>query len=300
MTAKELLQSGYKTFNSDYAAATAIFLDAVRAAEAEDDRVTLVRALSMAARGYLIRNLRAEGLPYIERAATLARPEDSVAWSTYLGVKGRFEWQGGDNDAAKRTFMQWHGFAAEHGLIDAAIDAVHMIAIVGSPQEHIEWAHKGITVAENADKPAWLGPLWNNLGWTHFELQDYERALEALLKAREYHHAHSNDIAKLAADIFVARVLRVKGDRAAAREWLDKALIRATELYAKKQDGNTSERLGNCHEELGELDIVEGRPADGATRLREARRLYVEAGAEQWGPEEIKRVDERLAKLVSM
>ena len=65
--------------------------------------------------------------------------------------------------------------AGERGL---AADAAHMLALV-LPEEHEQWAGRGLEVAEGSDDPlAWAmsGALLNNLGW---KLADEERWAEA-------------------------------------------------------------------------------------------------------------------------
>jgi len=65
--------------------------------------------------------------------------------------------------------------AGERGL---AADAAHMLAIV-LPDEHEEWARRGLEAAEGSDDPlAWAmtGALLNNLGW---QLAEDERWAEA-------------------------------------------------------------------------------------------------------------------------
>jgi tetratricopeptide (TPR) repeat protein len=65
--------------------------------------------------------------------------------------------------------------ARERGL---AADAAHMLALV-LPDEHEEWARRGLAVAEGSDDPlAWAmtGALLNNMGW---KLADEEKWAEA-------------------------------------------------------------------------------------------------------------------------
>jgi hypothetical protein len=68
-------------------------------------------------------------------------------------------------------------------------------------------------------------------------------------------------------------------------------------LAEKPDDGGINERLGNTHEQLGELDAARGATAAAIEHLERARALYAEAGAEKWGPEELARVDQRLQQL---
>jgi len=292
---------GRTAFNQQkYADAADILARAITAAESAKDNTTLVRALSLHARAYLIRSFKEEGRPSILRAAELATPDDPIAWSAYLGVKGRFEWKDNNLEQAKATFTQWFDFCVTHDMTDVALDAVHMIAIVAPPREQIEWHRKGIALAERAvaagkTSGGWLGPMYNNLGWVHFELKEYDQALEALQRARTHHHKHSNELSRLCADIFVAKVLRVMGRAEEAEPELKKAFAWASEIYTRDKDAG--ERLGNCYEELAELDILAGRTTDAIDKLKKAHALITEAGVGKWGPEELTRLTNRIASI---
>jgi len=295
-----LLREGDRLFDqSKYDEAAATFRDAAAAAERAGDVSTRVEALSVLARCYLIRDRNAEGRPYIEQAGQLASPEHPKGWSRYLGVRGRFEWRDDKNlPAATRTFKAMFDYCMAHGLHNRAVDAAHMVAITGGDDEQIPWAMKGIEAANASGDEGWLGPLWNNLGWTYSARGQHDNALDALLKAREYHHRHSGPLPRLAADVFVGQAYRLAGQPDEARRWIDAANARAKEMLAEKpDDGGIKERLGNTHEQLGELDAARGATTTTVANLEQARALYVEAGAEQWGPEELARVDQRLKQL---
>ena len=82
-----------------------------------------------------------------------------------------------------------------------------------------------------------------------------------------------------------------------ALDWLTKAFAWAQQRYEQDPDPDRGERLGNCYEELGEIDITHDRQADGLDKLRKSRQLLAEAGAEKWGPDELKKLDDRIAEL---
>ena len=89
---RESLAAADTTFNrGQYPDATEQFRAVAAQAEQAGDVATQVEALSMTARGYLIRHLNDEGRPWIEQAGKLATPDDPAGWSRYLGVRGRFE-----------------------------------------------------------------------------------------------------------------------------------------------------------------------------------------------------------------
>ena len=93
----------------------------------------------------------------------------------------------------------------------------HMAAIVDPA-----WAERGIAVAASSeDARYWLGPLWNNLGWSRFEAGDAAGALDAFERALAVRDTpRERAIARYA----VARALRELGRLAEAIEQLEVAL----------------------------------------------------------------------------
>ncbi|MEM8781454.1 MAG: tetratricopeptide repeat protein [Planctomycetota bacterium] len=296
-SAEALLEEGDKLFGTGrYAEAGEVYQTA---AERSHDDEIWVQAQSMAARSYLIRGLAEQGRPYIKAAATRAAPDAPAGWSRFLGVRGRFEWQDEqDLPKATETFVAMYRFCREHGLHGRAVDAAHMVAITGTDEEKFEWTRIGIRDAEETGQTGWLGPLWNNLGWMHHGRGEYDEALAALLEARRWHHETSGPTSRLAADIFVGIAYRSAGQIEQARETIHAAHATAERLYADEpNDEGLAERLGNAHEQLGELAAMDGANDEAVTHFRRARELYVQAGAEQWGPEEIARVERRAREI---
>ena len=102
--------------------------------------------------------------------------------------RGRRERSSGRDGAGLAEFRRAFELAQGSGEDVLAIDAVHMLALVDDAEA---WTARGIEIAGAADDPGvryWLGPLYNNIGWTRFEAGDHAGALEAFelaLAARE-------------------------------------------------------------------------------------------------------------------
>jgi tetratricopeptide (TPR) repeat protein len=93
--------------------------------------------------------------------------------------RGRVLRSGSDPDAALPLFVAAYERALAAGQDFIAADAAHMAAIVDP-----SWAERGIEFAESSeDARYWLGPLWNNLGWSRFEAGDAAGALDAFERA---------------------------------------------------------------------------------------------------------------------
>jgi tetratricopeptide (TPR) repeat protein len=296
--AADLLKQGDLMFGSrKYAEATAIFEKAVKAAESEGDKSALVEALAMTARGHLIRDLKDEGRPWIDRATAVAKPDDPAGWSRYLGVRGRFEWQDDDKAKATKTFEEMYAYCLKHELHSRAVDAAHMVAITGSVEQQIEWGTKGIEAAEKGGMDGWLGPLWNNLGNTYQDAGRFEDAVEAFLKAREYHWKVGAEINKLIADWAVGMAYRRAGDAKKAIVWIRPVLAWSERRYAEEQTPDTAEWVGFSHREMGEIAAMNGKTAEALDHLKKAKKHLTEAKMQEWDEKGFKELDGRIATL---
>ena len=234
-----------------------------------------VEALSQLARVNLVLGNKDEGRLHLGEAAAKAAESDPYGWSRYLGVKGRFEWQDNDLPAARATFEQMYNYCTVNSLWGRAVDAAHMIAIVAeTPQEQIEWGHRGIEAAEANDQESWLGPLWNNLACAYYDLKQYDLALESYLKARDYHWRHSQEIAKLFADYHVGMTYRALSKYDEAGQWLRPVLA-----WAERIENHSA--IGQACEELGEIEVARGQKEEGVKLLKRARDEYKKAGFDE-------------------
>ncbi|MBD3348527.1 MAG: tetratricopeptide repeat protein [Candidatus Eisenbacteria bacterium] len=271
--------------NRQYEEAGEMFESIAEDALAADSVSVFVEAASMRARSLLIRGNADAGRPWLAKAEERADPSAPEGWSRYLGVRGRFEWEDGDNDEATATFHEMFEYCRTNELYRRAVDAAHMIALTGDPAKKTEWAMRGIEMAEKANMVGWLGPLWNNLGWDYVDAERYEEAREALEKAREYHYLGTAPIPKLIADYSVAHVMRLEGDLDEAREAMREVFDRAEELH---EEGNPDalEWIGFSRWELGEIAVSKGEAGIGLGMLQKALGELEEAGMPSWDEED--------------
>ncbi len=297
-SASALLGRGDQTFRSrKYAEATTLFEKAVKSAEAEKNGSILVEALSMAARGYLIRDLKEKGRPWLARAKALAKASDPKGWSRYLGVRGRFEWKDENLAGATKTFEDMYDYCLKHELHSRAVDAAHMVAITGSTDKQIEWGKKGIVAAEKGEMEGWLGPLWNNLGNTYQDAGRFDDAVVAFIKARHYHWKVGQEINKLIADWAVGMAYRRAGDAKKAILWIRPVLAWSERRYAEKKAPDTAGWVGFSRREMGELAALDGKTAEALAHLRKAKTFLVEADMPKWGAKGFKKLEARITEL---
>ncbi|MFH1373668.1 MAG: tetratricopeptide repeat protein [bacterium] len=292
MTADSLLQQADATFQSrDYPAALKQYLAVVDKARVEFNRSVEVEGLSQVARMKLILDDKKDGRGWLEKATEKATDSDPMGWSRYLGVRGRFEWKDNDLPTARETFLGMYEYCNANSLWGRAVDAAHMIAIVvESPEEQIEWGRRGIEAAEAGDVGNWLGPLWNNLAGTYYELKQFDSTLQCYLKAREYHWRHSGEAAKLFADYHVGMTYRLLEKYDEAGHWLRPVLA-----WAERIDNHAA--IGQACEDLGEIEIARGRKAAGLELLKRARSEYKLEGYDKSWTEIFEHINNRIKEV---
>jgi tetratricopeptide (TPR) repeat protein len=279
-----------------YEEAGEVYESIAKEAEEAGDASAYVEACAMRARSYLIREEAEEGRPWLDRARERAVATDPLGWSRYLGVRGRFEWKDGDDETATRTFREMFDYCERKELWERAVDAAHMVALTGNPDEKFGWAAKGIAMAEKGGMTGWLGPLWNNLGWDYVDAGRYEEALDALVKAREYHYAGDGELPKLIADYSVAHATRLTGALDQAEDGMRAVLDWAERLEAQG-DPDAAEWMGFSRWDLGEIALARGDRAAGRAAMEAALGELEKAGMPRWDPDDWKVKQERLAEL---
>ncbi|MCM2271214.1 MAG: tetratricopeptide repeat protein [candidate division Zixibacteria bacterium] len=264
---------------------------AAEAARAEFNRPIEVEALAQMARTFLTQGKGDEGKPYLAEAASKADDSDALGWSRFLGVKGRFEWKANDLATARRTFEEYYNYCALHNLQSRAIDAANMNGIVAeTPEQAIEWTKRGIEIAESCEAEGQLGPLWNNLGGIHYDLKQYDQALECYLKARDFHWRFSGETAKLFADYHVGMAYRLTGQTEKAKQWLRPVLSWAERI------GNHSAMAQAC-DDLGEIEREAGNKAEALKLLTQAREHFKADAYPEHSPAIWRSITERVERL---
>ena len=188
--------------------------------------------------------------------------------------RGRvFNTRGDEAEASQPEFERAHELAAASGLEHLAVDALHMIAIVVPPEEQGEWHDRAIAAAEAASDPRarqWLASLYNNAGWTRFELGHPEESLRLFEMALEERRRIGNERDIVIARWAVARALRGLGRT-------DEALAIQQELATASTGGGADDPY--VQEELGECLLALGRPAEAQPHFAAAAAAL---GADEW------------------
>ena len=179
--------------------------------------------------------------------------------------RGRRQRSSGHPGNGVSSFEQSFELARASGDEVLAVDAAHMLAIVGDSEA---WTARAIEIASTSDDPGvryWLGPLYNNVGWSRYEAGDSAGALEAFELAlasreRDDPRPYSREIARYA----VGKALRALGRADEAAAALEECIAWAAEAGVED---------GYFHEELAEDYAALGRDADAREQARRALEL---------------------------
>ncbi|MGN6797270.1 MAG: hypothetical protein ACTHKS_03895 [Gaiellaceae bacterium] len=204
------------------------------------------------------------------------------AGARVLLERGRRMRSSGQPGAGQSQFEQAFELARANGEDVLAVDAAHMMAIVDDMEA---WTARGVAIASPSDDPGvryWLGPLYNNVGWSRYEAGDHTGALEAFelaLASRERDDDRPSAVET--ARYAVGKALRAVGRADEAAATLERCVAWAAEAGVKD---------GYFHEELAEDYAALGRDAEAAEQATVALGLISE--------DEASRV-ERLRELVA-
>ncbi|MGB3019498.1 MAG: tetratricopeptide repeat protein, partial [Ignavibacteria bacterium] len=177
----------------------------------------------------------------------------------YLLERGRTFNSSDKISEARELFLQAYDLAASAKEDNLAVDAAHMMGIVESDDKSVEWNEKAMEIAEASSDPKankWLGSLYNNLGWTYFEMKQYERALDLFRKDAVWYEQNNVKNYVNVAHWSAAKTLRMMGKT-------DEALNEQLRLLELFHNGTASED-GYVYEELAECYLIKDNAAEAA------------------------------------
>jgi tetratricopeptide (TPR) repeat protein len=115
--------------------------------------------------------------------------QDSIVLARCALERGRLYRSSGDPAASIPLFQLAIEHAKASGDDALTIDALHMLAIVSSADQGLQWNGDAIALAESSDQSRakrWLGSLLNNMGWTLHDLGRFEEALSHFQRAEQF------------------------------------------------------------------------------------------------------------------
>jgi tetratricopeptide (TPR) repeat protein len=249
---------------NDPAETAVLFEQLLPAVKASAERAYHVELLSQIARTHSLRRQFAQAHQLLDEANGMLSDKMIVPQMCCLLERGRAFNSAGEPERALPLFEAAFvlGTAVSPQADYHTIDAAHMIAIaVLDPVDQIQWNERALALAEatpDARAAAWLGSLYNNLGWTYHDMNEFDRALAQFEKAVAWRQAVHPDQPET---IRIAKWCVGRTLRSLAR--FDEALGVQRALLVEYQssgqaDGFVFEEMGEC---LLALDReVEARP----------------------------------------
>lgn len=184
--------------------------------------------------------------------AALPEGEAAVPRIRLLLERGRVYNSGGRPEEARPLFEKALAEARAAGEDFYAADAAHMLGIVTPLEEQLAWHLEALAIAEESEDErarGWLGPLYNNIGWTYHELGEYEKALRMFQKGLAWREAKGQAEKARRARWAVGRALRSLG-RVQEAYKMQQALL-AEYRRLGEENGYVHEELAECLRDMG-------------------------------------------------
>ena len=212
-----------------------------------DDDPAFLELLTQIARAQGLQRKFEKAHQTLDQVERRVEGQSSRAWIRYLLERGRVFNSSGKPDEACSFFEQARDLAIQLSEDHFAIDAVHMLAIIASPDSSLDLNLLAIRMAESSRQEKarnWLGSLYNNTGWSYHDKGEFEKALEIFEKAETFRRAQGKIPEIRIARWCVARALR-------SLNRVEEALTRQLELKdefdaAGEDDGYVQEEIGEC------------------------------------------------------
>ncbi len=231
------------------------FRDLLPAAQSSVDISYLAQLLTQIARTEGLQRKFDDAHRTLDQVQAMLTADHKLARVRYLLERGRVFNSSGNRADSRPLFLEALEIAQQIGEDNYAVDAAHMLGIIEPPESALDWNLKALAMAESSTQPRarkWLGSLYNNIGWTYHDMQEYQKALEIFQKALKFREQAGDPGAIRIAKWCVGRTLRSLGR---VQEALDihKALLIEHEQAGLK-DGYVDEELGECLLALGQPD----------------------------------------------
>lgn len=264
----------------DPLATEATFRELIPVAERSGNRSYYAELLTQLARTLTLQRKFDDAHKLLDNARQLmAGQAMSVAEIRYLLERGRAFNSANEKVQAISLFKEAYEKALQSGEEFYAIDAAHMLGVAEKSQEQLYWNIKAMDLAEksvDARARKWLGPLYNNLGWTYHDAKDYEKALDLFEKSLAWRREQKDK-----KGIFIAKWTIGRTYRSLDR--IDEALAVQRELLDQIQREGLAPS-GFVFEELAECLLIRNGHHEAKEYFRKAyeilsRDIWLKANA---------------------
>jgi len=240
----------------DPAATEAKFRELLPAAEKGKDKAYYIELLTQLARTQSLQRKFTEAHEILDKAMKLITAEHIVPRIRFMLERGRTYNSSKEYEKARELFHAAYTQAEKYCEDNLAIDAVHMLGIVDKGEDSLKWNNLAIEMAERTkDEKArgWLGPLYNNTGWTYHDMGEYDRALSLFERNVSWHTERKSGMQLYIAKWSVARCLRSLGRVEEALE-MQMGFRSAEHEKMACEDGYNNQEIGECLLALGRVD----------------------------------------------
>jgi tetratricopeptide (TPR) repeat protein len=232
----------------DPAATEAKFRELLPAARQSSDQGYLAELLTQIARAQGLQEKYADAHATLDEVDAALKPFMKTAKVRSLLERGRVLNSSGKAEESAPAFKQALQLAQESGFEYYAVDAAHMLGIITKAQESLRWNEEAMRLAEATKDPKarrWLGPLYNNTGWTYFDMGKYAEALRLFERDLEFRKQKGNNVEIGIARWSVAKMLRHLG-RVEESLKLQLELLDDPDRKNNDSEGYTREEIGEC------------------------------------------------------
>lgn len=193
----------------------------------------------------------------LNKADKLIKPINTLAQTRILLERGRLYNSSGKPELSKPLFMKAIEISKKNQLDVMAIDAIHMMGIMDKPENQIKWNLQAMDIAEQSEDQrvkGWRGPLYNNMGWSYYDIGDYENAQIMFEKSLDFRESIADQQGIRVAKWTIGHLYRIidKIDKATAIQLALEEEINANDL---PKDGFVLEELAELYNIKGEKEI---------------------------------------------
>ncbi|MCB1188444.1 redoxin domain-containing protein [bacterium] len=251
---------------NDPAGTRAKFEEILPQAEASGNTAYLAELLTQVARTYGLQEMFGEAHATLDRVEGMLSGDGmDKARLRYLLERGRAFNSSKKPELAQPLFLEAYELGLTTEFDGLTIDAAHMLGIVTSDDESLDWNHRALDLAEKtADEKAanWKGALYNNMGMTYLDSHQPQQALELFQKGVEFREAMGHgEQSRMIAHWTVARALRALGRHPEA---LEKLAYIADNFPGHSDNGFWYEEMGENMLATGDM---EGAKAQFSTAI---------------------------------
>lgn len=140
------------------------------------------------ARTYSLRKMYNQAHTLLDTLKPILSSQTNLRQCRYYLERGRTYNSSGERDTAYLFFQKAYTAALASHCDFYIIDALHMLAIADA-ENCFKWNVKALHIANSTEDQRardWQSSLYNNIGWDHYDRQDYASALSYFQKCLSY------------------------------------------------------------------------------------------------------------------